>query len=175
MPSSIPASHSDHWRNEFITVSRIGPRTRDAMIAAAAAMAMADGCAAPAEHRGLLKFLKQNKMLFSLGRAETVERYAAELRRGVGSLGEPLSSQDRWRLLNDRLRPIAGMEAAHLVAAAAACVAAADGVVQPGEMDLLRALRDTLGLQQTAIVAHPGDADFGEAPPAGAHPGGTRR
>jgi tellurite resistance protein len=163
MPSTSLVSHSDNRRNEFITVSRVGPRTRDAMIAAAAAMAMADGCATPAEHRGLVAFLKQNKMLFSLGRAETVERYTAELRRAVGSLGEPLSSQDRWRDLNDRLRPIAGMEAAHLVAAAAACVAAADGVVQPGEMDLLRALRDALGLQQPAIDAHPRDAHPDEA------------
>jgi len=42
-----------------VVVSRPGPRTCDAVIAAAAAMAMADGQAEPAEYRGLLMFLKQ--------------------------------------------------------------------------------------------------------------------
>ena len=39
------------------------------------------------------------------------------------------------------------MQSAHLVAAAAAFVAAADGVMDPGEIELLRSLRDTLGLE----------------------------
>jgi tellurite resistance protein len=45
------------------------------------------------------------------------------------------------------------MESARLVAAAAACVAAADGVVHAGELELLRSLRDVLGLDDASIDA----------------------
>jgi tellurite resistance protein len=159
MSSPNPPRLVDGQRNDFTFVPRPGPRTRDAMIAAAAAMALADGRADPAEHRGLLRFLKQNKMLLSLGRADTIERYLAEVGRATarqcsaqsGGAHSPGAQQPTgehlWQDLADRLRPLAGMQAAHLVAAAAAFVAAADGVVHPGEVELLRSLREALGLE----------------------------
>jgi tellurite resistance protein len=144
-------------RPDFAFVPRPGPRTRDAMIAAAAEMALADGRAEPAEQRGLLMFLKKHNLLFLLGRAETTERYTAEIgrvteRHAAFSL-HPTSSENRCQDLIARLQPIAGMESARLVAAAAAYVAAADGVVHAGEIELLRSLRDALGLDKTAIEA----------------------
>jgi tellurite resistance protein len=144
-------------RSDFTFVSRLGPRTRDAMIAAAAEMALADGRAEPAEHRGLLMFLKKNNLLFLLGRTETTKRYTAEIGRATerhaASSPHPTSSEDRWHDLTARVRPIAGMESARLVAAAAACVAAADGVVHAGELELLRSLRDVLGLDDASTDA----------------------
>jgi tellurite resistance protein len=158
--SSLTSTHADHEKRiDFAFTTRLGPRTRDAMIAAAAEMALADGQAEPAEHRGLLRFLKQHKMLLSLGRANTIERYSAEVcrvaeRRSQGSQPDsqqPDSQQPdnehRWQDLTNRLRPLAGMQSAHLVAAAAAFVAAADGVMHPGEIELLRSLRDALDLE----------------------------
>ena len=130
---------------------------RDAMIAAAAEMALADGRADPVEHRGLLTFLKKNNMLFLLGRTETTERYTAEIdrvtERQAASSPHQTGSENRWQDLTVRLRPIAGMDAAGLIAAAAAYVAAADGVVHTGEIELLRSLRDVLGLEDASIEA----------------------
>ena len=144
-------------RPDFTCVSRVGPRTRDAMIAAAAEMALADGRAEPAEQRGLLMFLKKNNLLFLLGRSETTQRYTAEIGRAAERHAAcspyPTSSGNRWQHLTVRLRPIAGMESASLVAAAAAYVAAADGVVHAGEIELLRSLRDALGLDDASIEA----------------------
>jgi tellurite resistance protein len=144
-----------------VVVSRPGPRTCDAVIAAAAAMAMADGQAEPAEYRGLLMFLKQNNILMRLGRAATIERYAAEIGRVTARGASPAAPPERangaieWHDLTVTLRSLAGMEAARLVAAAAAYVAAADGVVHPGEIQLLRLLRETLGLAPATEVARP--------------------
>jgi tellurite resistance protein len=76
-------------RNDFTVVSRLGPRTRDATVAAAANMALADGRVEPVEHRGLLTFLKQQDMLLAFGRADIMQRYVTNigLLRSAGGLG----------------------------------------------------------------------------------------
>ena len=139
----------------FTLVSRPGPRTQDAVIAAAAEMALADGRAESIEHRSLLAFLKQNKMLQAFGRTATIERFAAEIDRATKrrlshptSQDKPSDATDPWQDLTARLRPLAGMEAARMVAAAAAHVAAADGVVNTRETELLATMHATLGLTE---------------------------
>ncbi len=131
-------------------LSRPGPRIQGAIIAAAAEMALADGRADPVERRGLLAFLKHNRMLLSFGRTATLSRFAAEIDRATQHSAKSLHGQADsarpWQDLTDRLRPLAGTEAARLVADAAAHVAAADGVVDARETELLRLLRATLGL-----------------------------
>jgi tellurite resistance protein len=143
----------------FTFVTRPGPRTQEAVITAAAAMALADGRAEPVEHRSLLAFLKQHKMLQAFGRAATLERFAAEIERATASRTvTPLPNQQpaatAWPDLTARLRPLAGMEAARMVAAAAAHVAAADGTVNRREIELLDTVRATLGLNPTANEHH---------------------
>jgi tellurite resistance protein len=121
-------------------------------------MAMADGQAEPAEYRGLLMFLRQNNILMRLGRAATVERYTAEIGRVTARRAaspQRANGAIEWHDLTETLRSLAGKEAARLVAAAAAYVAAADGVVHPGEIELLRLLRETLGLVLATEVARP--------------------
>ena len=90
-------------------------------------------------------------------RTETTERYTAEIdrvtERQAASSPHQTGSENRWQDLTVRLRPIAGMESAGLIAAAAAYVAAADGVVHTGEIELLRSLRDVLGLEDASIEA----------------------
>jgi len=96
-----------------------------------------------------------------LGRAATVERYTAEIGRVTARRAASATPPQRangaieWHDLTETLRSLAGMEAARLVAAAAAYVAAADGVVHPGEIQLLRLLRETLGLALATEVARP--------------------
>ena len=151
----------------FTLVATPGPRMQDAVIAAAAEMALADGEANPVEHRSLLAFLKQNKMLLAFGRTATINRFAAEIDRArKRHASNPLPRHDQsdaaspreaanprdaahpWQDLTARLRPLAGMEAARVVAAAAAHVAAADGEVHSREIELLDAVHATLGLTE---------------------------
>jgi tellurite resistance protein len=127
----------------FTVSARPGPRTLDSLITVAAEMALADGEAHPAEHLGLLAFLRQDDTLARLGRRATLDRFAAALdgvaaRRATGVHDAPD--------LAETLRPLAGSHAARLVARAAAHVAAADGTLHPGELALLRSLHATLGL-----------------------------
>ena len=145
----------------FTLISRPGPRMQDAVIAAAAEMALADGQAEPAEHRSLLAFLKQHEMLAAFGRTATILRFAAEIDRaakrhaaGVASSEGESEAGDRWQDLTARLRPLAGMEAARVVAAAAAHVARADGQVNMREIELLDTVYATLGLNHHAESAH---------------------
>lgn len=116
-----------------------GPRTLDCIIAAAAAMALADGRVEPAEQRGLFDFLRRHRLLGVLGRSATRQRFVSETCRTAPHPGSELQ-------LAERLRPLAGTSGAMLVAAAAAWVAIADGVVHPDELRLLRSLRAMLGL-----------------------------
>jgi tellurite resistance protein len=148
--SSINTVQSDGANAIGVTfVSRPGPRALDAMIAVAAEMALADGRADVVEHRGLLSFMRQQKILVSVGRSETNRRFTSELQRATeqAACAEFLPDPSiRWQDLTDRLRPFAGMHAAGMIAAAAAHVAAADGVVHPEETALLRSLYGALEL-----------------------------
>ena len=140
--------------NPVAVVSQPGPRTRDAMIAAAAAMALADGRVEPIERHTLLRFLRREKILMALGRTETVRRFAAAI---MLAKQEEVSAGDQphpWHDLIERLRPLAGMQSAGLITAAAAYVAAADGVVQPRELELLHRLQ--LALELTPVAADGG-------------------
>jgi tellurite resistance protein len=132
----------------FTVVSRPGPRTRDAIVAAAATMALADGRVEQSERRGLLVFLKQNHMLLALGREDINQRFAQEVGRAVNL------ATDHQDVLS-RLRPLAGTEAARLVATAAAYVAAADGIIHPTESELLQSLREALGLAESGDAVQP--------------------
>ncbi len=137
---SMSTLHSTAERSaSFVVVERHGPRTLDGLIAAAAGMALADGRVEPAEPHSLLEFLRRNNLLSVLGRRWAIQQFAVELKRAAGCT-------DPGADLSDRLRPLAGMAGARLVAAAAAHVAAADGAVHPQEIALLRSLRSTLGL-----------------------------
>jgi tellurite resistance protein len=104
-------------------------------------------------------FLRQNKMLICWAAPRPSSAYTAEVGRVTARRASAAASPRRtgdanhWQDLTERLRPLAGMEAARLVAAAAAYVAAANGVVHPGEIELLRALRETLGLARATEVA----------------------
>jgi tellurite resistance protein len=141
----MPLSESTRSRQPvgFSVSARPGPRTFDTLIATAAEMALADGEAQPVEHLGLLAFLRQRDMLATLGRRATLDRFAAALdavaaRRTAGVHDAPD--------LAGELRPVAGTQAARLVARAAAHVAAADGTLHPRELALLRSLHTALGL-----------------------------
>jgi tellurite resistance protein len=129
----------------FAVSTRPGPQTFDSLITVAAEMALADGEAQPVEHLGLLAFLRQDNMLATLGRRATLDRFAAALdkvaaRRAAGVH----DASDLARTLHS----IAGTHAARLVARAAAHIAAADGMLHPRELALLRMLHDALGLTQ---------------------------
>jgi len=126
-------------RDPGLVVLQPGPRTLDCIIAAAAAMALADGCAEPAEQRGLFEFLRRNRLLDVLGRSVTRQRFVSETCEAALHPGSGFQ-------LAERLRPLAGTSGARLVATAAAWVAIADGVVHPDELRLLRSLRAMLGL-----------------------------
>lgn len=127
----------------FSVSARPGPRAFDSLIAAAAEMALADGEAQPAEHLALLAFLRQHDMLATLGRRATLDRFAAALDTVAArhAAGEPDAPD-----LAGMLRPVAGTQAARLVARAAAHVAAADGALHPRELALLHSLHAALGL-----------------------------
>jgi len=135
---------------EFVVSMRPGPKAVDGLITAAAEMALADGKADPVEQQGLLAFLRQYDMLAGLGRRATTDRFAAALnaivaRRAAGGHQAPD--------LTETLRPVAGLQAARLVVRAAAHVAAADGMLHPRELALLRTLHAALGLTQAGQPA----------------------
>ena len=121
---------------EPVVVRRAGPRTLDGIIAAAAAVAMADGAQATEERRGLLQFLRSNGLMGVLGRGRTLAAFQAEIE------GAARADAD----ISVRLRHLAGTDAARLVAEAAFSVAAADGVIVPAEFAMLRRLHAGLGL-----------------------------
>ncbi len=127
----------------FQLIERPGPRAVDGMIAAAAGMALADGRVEATEFRSLLEFLRRNDLLIVLGRRFAVRQFAAEVARAA-ACANPRAE------LADRLRPLAGLASARLVAAVAAHVAAADGDVQPQEVALLQSVRATLGFVTVA-------------------------
>jgi len=128
--------------NSFGFVAQPGPRIMDCMIAAAAEMALADGRAQAVEYRGLLNFLKRTNLRVSYSRSAVLERFATEIDRIA--VRDAFVAEPDWQDMANKLRPVAGMETARLVAAAAAYVAEADGVIHPREIDLLRTLRETL-------------------------------
>ena len=137
--------------NNIPVVSRMGPRTRDAIIAASTAVAMADGQADPIEHLGLIRFLKGRETLIALGRADSVRRFAKDLRDAMDHEAQAAASRqrsaDQWQDLTAILRPFANMHAAGLIAAAAGCVAAADGKIHPRERELLHSVFMALDLE----------------------------
>ena len=135
-------------------VSRLGPRGLEALISAAAEMALADGQADAVEHRSLLAFMRQEKILASFGRSETIRRFTSEVQRAsvqATNAGAVDDRGQRWLELTDRLRPLAGMATASTIMAAAVHVAAADGVVHPEEAALLRCLSIVLNLEPTGL------------------------
>lgn len=117
----------------FVLVERIGPRTVDRVIAAAAWMAAVDGRTAPEERHELMEFIRQRGLMNVLGRQATLDR----IERAETAPQEHVLAM---------LRPMAGTKGARLVEAAALRVAAADGVIVPAELALLRRLRATLGI-----------------------------
>jgi tellurite resistance protein len=121
----------------FVLVERVGPRTVERLIAAAAWMAVADGRADPAEREELMAFIRQRGLLGVFGRQATLDRFA----RVLGRAEPPALAA---------LRPLAGTAAARLVEAAALRVAAADGMIVPAELALLRRLREALGIPTIA-------------------------
>ena len=140
----------------FGFVAQPGPKIMECMIAAAAEMALADGRAQAVEYRGLLNFLKRTNLRVPYSRSAVLERFSTEISRIAQrdrSAAEPQRSE--WRDVEERLRPLAGMETARLVAGAAAYVAEADGVIHPKEIDLLRALRESLELAVEDSPAQP--------------------
>jgi tellurite resistance protein len=130
----LHASVSPRRNREPVIVRRTGPRTLDGIIAAAAAVAAADGDQQADERRSLLHFLRCNGLMGVLGRGKILERFRAEL-DGAGI--EDISV---------RLRHLAGTDGARLVLGAALSVAAADGVIVPAERAVLRRLQTGLGL-----------------------------
>jgi tellurite resistance protein len=145
MFSTTNPRRTDGQPPSFTLVERPGPRTLDGLIAAAAGMALADGRVEAAEPHSLLEFLRRNDLLKVLGRRFAVQQFAAEI-------GRAAACPDPQTALADRLRPLAGMAGARLVATAAAHVAAADGNVHPREIALLQSLRATLGLVPITVA-----------------------
>jgi tellurite resistance protein len=130
--------------NRVAVAYRFGPRAQRAVIAAAAKMALADGHVEPAERFELLLFLRRNDILSVVGRQSASDRFTAEVSRQPG-FAEPS--------LDEIVRPLAGTNAARLIAGAAASVAAADGTVDPREIELFTALTEALGLAGTPGLA----------------------
>ena len=97
---------------------------------------MADGIHAAEERRELLQFLRGNGLMGVLGRGRTLAAFRAEI-DAAGNAKADISA---------RLRHLAGTDGARLVAAAAFSVAAADGVIVPAELAMLRRLHAGLGL-----------------------------
>lgn len=114
-----------------------GRATLHAMVTAAAMIACADGHVARSERRSLLRFLSHHGVLARHGRAASLAAFEQAI-RDTEDLGPHAAA--------DRLRAIAGLPGAPLVAQAAAHVALADGVTWPQEIALLEVIRDRVGL-----------------------------
>jgi tellurite resistance protein len=142
--------------NRFGYVAQPGPRIMECMIVAAAEMALADGRAQPVEYRGLLSFLKRTNIRVAFSRGTVLERFSTEISRiAIRERFAAAHQEVEWQDLTDRLRPLAGMETARLIAGAAAHVAEADGILHPREIDLLNAMRNILEIAATPSVASP--------------------
>ncbi len=125
----------------FVLVERVGPRTLDGVIAASTHMAAADGQADPEERRELMAFLRQRGLIGQHGRQATLERISRAIGRAALTPEETVLAT---------VRPLAGTAGARLVEAAALRVAAADGVIVPAELALLRRLRAALDIAPLA-------------------------
>jgi tellurite resistance protein len=127
----------EEGRVELLQPSRA---TVEAVVTAAAMIALADGHVAEKERRALLRFLRSAGVLERHGRREVLATFEAAL-RGVA----PLDLAETCEAA-DRLRPVASLPGARLVAQAAAVVVLADGVAWPQEIALLEVIRERVGL-----------------------------
>jgi tellurite resistance protein len=118
--------------------------TIHAVVTACAMIACADGNVAVKERRSLLRFLRHHGVLARYGRAPVIAAFDVAVRETA-----PLTL-DQICDVADRLRDVAGMPGAPLVAHAAAHVALADGVTWPQEIALLEVIRDRVGLTRLA-------------------------
>jgi tellurite resistance protein len=122
-------------RHDFAFIVSPGRPTLKGLAEAAALMARADGRIDDVERRSFLRFLRRHGLLEAFGRRVATQAYTDELNRAVPAT-DALMGLERLR----------GLPAAPLAAAAAASIAAADGLAHPAEIALLRQMRDRLGL-----------------------------
>jgi len=118
--------------------------TVQAVVTACAMIACADGHVAVKERRSLLRFLRHHGALARFGRAPVLAAFDVAVREAA-----PMTL-DQICDVADRLRDVAGMPGAPLVAHAAAHVALADGITWPQEIALLDVIRDRVGLARQA-------------------------
>lgn len=127
-----------------VVVEQTPTHALDAIIDAAALIAAADGSVTLEERRSLLAFLREREVLGRHGRSAVLQRFEA----AVAALES--HKLDDLCAAAERLERLAGTTSAMLAAAAAARVAAADGVVWPQEAALLSVVRSRLGVRPSA-------------------------
>ena len=120
---------------EPVIINRPGRHALRAVVAAAAAVALADGVAQPGERRSMIRFLRDNGLIGILGRGKTIALYQSEI-----------DSQQSGSDVSARLHRIAGQHGALLAAAGAWSVAVSDGVMSPEENATLARLQAALGV-----------------------------
>jgi tellurite resistance protein len=105
----------------------------NALIAARALVAVADGCLDEAERDKALDYIEERRFAPRSSRRQIAERFDACARR--------LQSTDFVGLVLDALRPVPGLGLALDVVAIAEEVAAADGTVHPSEVKTIALLK----------------------------------
>ena len=131
---------SNHpFRRPSVTL-RPSQTTVQAVIAAAALVACADGAVTGQERHGLIAFLRHHRVLETHGRARCLALFD-QMTADTGTL-----SPREIHHTAARLRPVAGTLGAALVAQAAALMVLADGITWQQEVAVLEVIRDQIGL-----------------------------
>ena len=136
-----PSIRTRRSHEPVVVVQRTGPRTLDGIIAAAAAVAIADGVEQADERRSLLQFLRSNGLMGVFGRGKTLALFRGEIDAAMCDRKD----------ISIRMHHPVGTQGARLIAAAALSVAVADGIIVPEEHAVLRRLHASLGLS----LGHP--------------------
>lgn len=127
---------------------RMGRRTMEAIVHAAAIAAASDGVAGPEERRSLIAYLRERDILNPHGRAAVLLAWEQALTR-IRPLG-----MSELCTAADELRHLRGSAGARHAAQAAIEVAMADGVLWPQEEAMLAVIADRLGLRARPAHDH---------------------
>jgi tellurite resistance protein len=141
MPNRNTRNRAAITYNEMMAVymDDLDDELLDAVVTAAALVALADGCIEPVERSQLLDFLNRNGFMSAFTRVEILDFFEHRIRQLNGKNGAQSAI--------DSLGRLAGRSTARLVVDAGEHVAVADGHLHPRELQVLQFIRIALTLR----------------------------